>query len=219
MKAKTFVTPGEKFALAVALLFGMMAVLSSSSVLADEPFKAAGTFVEGCTCSPPCPCQLVGIEKGCTGVGAMTLTSGSYMDVELAGAKIAYATGVADWVRLYVDAPNARQREAAQAFAKAVYGAFGKIEAVKDAKIEISGKDGRYTVSVDGGKIMQLTTEPILGGDKSTPIAISNIHDPLHPNILQAKTITGSFNDDNRSFTLKDSNSYFTDRMQSSGKL
>jgi len=149
----------------------------------------------------------------------MTLTSGSYMGVDLAGAKIAYAAGVADWVRLYVDVRNPRQREAAQAFAKAVYGAFGKIEAVKDAQIEISGKDGRYTVSVDGGKIMQLTTEPMLGGDKTTPIGISNIHDPLHPNVLQAKTITGSFHDDNRSFTLKDSNSYFTDRMQSSGKI
>ena len=43
--------------------------------------------------------------------------------------------------------------------------------------------------------------------------------DPLHPTVMQGKTITGSFHDGDHSFTLKDSNSYFNDRVRSKGKI
>jgi len=36
---------------------------------------------------------------------------------------------------------------------------------------------------------------------------------------MQGKTITGSFHDGDHSFTLKDSNSYFNDRVRSKGKI
>src|SRR5207248_2610689 len=138
--------------------------------------------------------------------------------VDLTGTKIAYATGPGDWVRLFVDTPNPSQHDAAVAFAKAVYSAFGPIEAVKDAHVAIGGTAGTYTVAVDDGKIMQYTTKPILGGNNRTPITISNIHDPLHPTVMQGQTVSATYHDGNRSFTLKDSNSYFTDRMKSKGK-
>jgi len=139
--------------------------------------------------------------------------------VALNGVKIAYATVPGEWVRLYVDVRDPQQQEAATAFARAVYGTFGPIEAVKPAHIQLAGQGGKYTVSVDDGKIMQYTTEPVLGGDQRTPIVIGNIHDPLHPTVMQGKTISGTYQDGDRSFTLKDSNSYFTDRMRNRGKL
>ena len=141
------------------------------------------------------------------------------MGTNLAGAKLAYAAVPGEWVRVYVDAANPAQREAATALGRAIFGPFGKIEEVKPAKIELSGMEGRYTLSVDSGNIMQLTTEPVLGGDNRTPISIHNIHDPLHPTVMQGKTITGSFHDGDHSFTLKDSNSYFNDRVRSKGKI
>jgi hypothetical protein len=139
--------------------------------------------------------------------------------VDLRGTKIVYATTPGEWVRLYVDVPNPSQREAAEAFGRAVYSPFGKIEAVKPAHIDLSGDAGKYTVSVDGGNIMQLTTEPVLGGDNRTPITYSNIHDPLHPTVMQGKTVSGAYHDGDHSFTLKDSNSYFNSHMRSKGKI
>ena len=76
--------------------------------------------------------------------------------------RIAYATVPGDWVRLYVDVRSPAQRKAAEALGKAMFQAFGKIEAVKPAKVEVSGMGGKYTVSVDGGKTMKFVTEPIL---------------------------------------------------------
>jgi hypothetical protein len=207
--------------LATVLLGGMaLAVGTGAARAADKhPYSVSGMYLEGCSCSAPCACELVGVEKGCQGVGAMAITSGSYNGVSLAGAKIAYATGPGDWVRLYLDVPNADQRQAAEEFARAAYGPFGPIEAVKDAKIAISGAAGAYELSVDGGSTMQLTTKPVLGGDNRTPIKISNIKDPLHSTVLQGQTVSGSFKDGERSFTLKDSNAYFLDRMRSKGEI
>ena len=66
---------------------------------------------------------------------------------------------------------------------------------------------------------MQITTMPVLGGDNHTPISIHNIHDQIHPTVMQGKTVTATYHDGDRSFTLKDSNSYFTDHVKSKGKI
>lgn len=59
----------------------------------------------------------------------------------------------------------------------------------------------------------------VLGGDKRSPIAHSNTRNALVSTFLQAKSISGSFKDGERSITLKESNSYFNDKMKSSGKI
>jgi hypothetical protein len=220
MKTTTVVRT-VRSALTAAVLLGVTASLGPRAAQAQEkqPFTVSGSYVEGCSCSGPCPCELTGVAHGCSGVGGVSIATGSYMGTDLAGAKIAYATAPGDWVRVYVDAANPAQREAATAFAKAVFGPFGKIEEVKPAKIDLSGSEGHDTLSVDNGNIMQLTTEPVLGGDNRTPIAIHNIKDPLHPTVMQGKTITGSYHDGDHSFTLKDSNSYFNDHVKSKGKI
>jgi len=207
---------------AIALmLLGVVALTSIDPVQASEkqPFSVAGTFVESCSCNAPCPCELVGVEMGCEGVGALSLTSGSYMGKALSDVKIVYATAPGNWVRLYVDAPSPSQREGAEAFGKAYFSGFGKVEAVKAAKVEITGKDGHYTVTVDGGKIMKYVTEPVIGGDGKTPIAHTNTKSMLSPTFLQGKTVSTEYHDGERSISLKGSNSYFNNQLKSSGKI
>jgi hypothetical protein len=206
---------------AATIAAGLVVSIALTAARADEalPFHVTGTVVDGCSCSAPCPCELIEAMPGCLGVGAMILSSGNYQGVDLAGAKIAYAKVFGDWVRIYIDAPRTDQRPAAEAFARAVYKPFGKIEAVRPATIALAGRAGRYTLTVDGGKTMTLTTEPVIGGDKRTPITISNIKNPLNPTVMQGKTVEGSFEDGERSLTLKGSNAYFTDRMRQSGKI
>lgn len=205
--------------LIVSAVLALAAAAAIANPAAKKAFQAAGTFVEGCSCSAPCPCELVGVKMGCEGVGALAFTGGKYDGVDLAGAKVAYATVPGTWVRLYVDAKDAKQKAAAKAFATAIYSAFGKIEATKDAKIAIGGAGGKYTTTVDGGKVFKLTTEPVLGGDKKTPLVYSNINDPLHSTVMQGKTISCTFKDGNRSFTIKGTNSYFNPGFKSSGNI
>lgn len=206
--------------LSVLLIGGTVPTVAvPASAAVKEDYSVAGEYVEGCSCTGVCPCELTGVKMGCTGVGAMKLNSGSYMGVELKGAKIAYATVPGSWVRVYVDAATPEQRRAAKAFGKAVYTAFGKVEAVKDARIAMAGTGGRYRVSVNGGKTMLLSTVPVLGGDKTTPISHTNTNDMLNHTFYQGKTVTGSFHDGSRSFTIKGTNSFFNDKMDSTGKV
>jgi len=191
------------------------------SLPAAEPqaFDVKGMYVEGCSCSRPCTCELTGVEPMCLGVNAFALTSGRYQGVDLSGVKVAFATAPAKWVRLYVDVKDPKQRAAAIAFAEAYTGSFGKIEQVKDAKVQIVGKGGNYELNVDDGKIMSLKTEPVLGGDNKTPLVYSNIHDTLHPTVKQGKTVTGTYNDGTHKFQLKDSNAFFNEDFSNRGRM
>ncbi len=205
----------------VGLLMGMVAVLSMPQIWAAEKheFNTTGLFVEGCSCSIPCVCEISHLTHGCQGVGALIFTSGSYNGVDLAGAKMAYATAPGNWIRFYVEAKDQHQEDALTEFAKSRYREFGKVEGVKKASINVTGKDGRYTLAVDGGNIMQLTTEPVLGLDKKTPMTYSNVLNPVSPTVKQAKTIKGSFHDGDRSFTLEGSNAYFNPSAHGSGSV
>jgi hypothetical protein len=182
-------------------------------------FDIAGTFVEGCSCTLVCKCNMGQMDHGCQGVGAMTFTSGSYRGVDLSGAKIAYGVAPGGWVRIYTDAQDVKQQEALAALGRAAFSAFGKIEDTRNARIELTGRDGKYTLNVDGGKIMSLSTEPVLGADQKTPFSYHNTLLPLSPTILQGKTLKGSYNDGTHSFTLANSNSYFNPQAKNSGEL
>jgi hypothetical protein len=184
-----------------------------------HPFNVTGTYVEACSCHIPCPCAMTGSAEGCQGLDSMELSGGTYHGVDLKGVKITVAKAQEKWARVYLDAPDPKQREAAAAFATAWASQMGKVEAVKHAKIEISGKDGSYTVKVDNGKIAQLTTVVILGADEKHPLSHVNLKAPFNPTLYQARTLSGSFRDGARSFELKDSNSYFNPQMKASGEL
>lgn len=179
--------------------------------LADEkrPFNLKGTYVEGCSCMAPCPCEMIGLRKGCEGVGALSLTSGSYMGTNLAGTKIAYAVAPGNWIRLYVDAPKPAQKKAATELSKAIFKPWGKLEEVKYAPIQFTGSGGWYKVSVDKDAKLKLATKPVLGKDKKTPISHENVSNTLTSTFLQGQVVSGSFKDGSHEFMLKGGNSYF----------
>jgi hypothetical protein len=207
--------------LAVVFLVVTGSSFGMTPVGADQkkPYQVTGVFVEGCSCNAPCACQLTGLEHGCQSVGAIVINSGRYQGVDISGTKFAFASSPTNWVRLYIDAKSAQQRKTAEAFARAAYTSLGKIEAVRSSKIQLTGKAGNYKLLVDSGKTISLTTKPILGGDGRTPLVYSNLHDPLHSTVMQAKTVSGSYKDGEREFTLVDSNSYFHPHLRSKGRI
>jgi hypothetical protein len=205
-----------------ALLVGMADPIPGITLVAEAEsgaYRAEGTFLEGCTCSVVCPCALSGsFGDGCHGASALVLTSAVYEGKELGAVKLAWAGHAGNWSHLYVDAPAA-QRDVATAFVRALYGPMGKIEAVKSGSIDLSGRAGRFQLTIEGGRVLDLSTEPVLGGDKTTPISHTNTFIPWSPTVQQARTIKASFRDQDRSFAFEASNSFFNDALRSSGKL
>ena len=186
------------------------------------PFKVTGLYTETCACHAPCACELTGdMPSSCQGVGAISISSGRFGNEDISGVKFAYATKPGQWVRVYIDAPDAARRAAAEKFTRSAFAAWGTMEAVKDAKIEISGQMGNYTVAVDDGKTMAYTIAAVMGGDGKEPLAHHNTHSTLSKTFLQAKSSQPTtFHDDTRSFEIEAGrNGYFNDKMKTSGSL
>jgi hypothetical protein len=204
----------------VVVIAALLAGATAAQAADKQPYKVKGLFVETCSCHAPCGCEMVGLKSGCLGVGAMTISAGSYHGQDLAGVKAAYAGAPGDWMRIYIQADSPEKRKAAEAFLTAVYSAWGKIDAVKDAKIDITGDYGKYTVTVDAGKIMKYETEVVLGGDKKTAVTHQNVADPLNTTFKQALGVSCEFKDEARSFTLeKGRNAFFNDTMSAEGEI
>ena len=202
---------------AVPALAGALAVQAGED---KADFSVEGMFVDVCSCKPPCPCELTEVAMGCEGVGAHQISSGKYAGDDLVGVKIAHAKVVGQWVNLYIDAKDEKQRAAAEKFGRAAWAGFGPIREVKAARIEVTGADGKYTVTVDGGKVMKFETEPLLGGDGTTPIGYTNIKNAVNPTVYQGTCVSATYSDGDKKVTVeKGRNSHFNPKLKSSGKI
>lgn len=205
----------------LAPAFTAFAVAPALSIPASakQPYNVRADYVEGCTCMGVCPCEQTGVMDGCQGLGAIALKQAKYMGKDISGAKIAYATVPGKWVRLYVQPKTPAQSAAVRAFARANYAMFGKVEVLRDARVQMNGKNGKYSVKVDGGKVASFNTVPVLGGDGRTPIEHKNVKDPMIHTMMQGKTVAGTYHDGDRSFTLKGSNSFFNNHIVAKGTI
>jgi hypothetical protein len=197
------------------------ALASAAAVQPDKAdFSVEGMFVDCCSCRPPCPCEVTEVAPGCVGIGAHQISGGTYAGEDLAGVKIAHAKVVGEWVNLYIEARDEKQRAAVEKFGRAAFAGFGPIGEVKAARIEISGADGRYSVTVDGGEIMKFETEPVLGGDGKTPVMYTNIKNAVNPTVYQGRVVSATYTDGDKRITVgKGRNSHFNPALTSSGKI
>lgn len=185
-----------------------------------KDFAVEGSYVEACSCGAPCPCELVGPNMMCEGVGAYSFDKGTYGGEDFSGVRMAYSLKIGKEVHIYLDAPDAAKRAAAEKFSRAALAGFGPCKGVHDAKIEFTGKDGAYTVKLGGGKLMTLVTEPVLGGDKKTPVVHMNTQDAVNPVMYQGSCVSCAFADGDVKITLdKGRNSYFNQHMKTTGKI
>ncbi len=197
-----------------------MAAQPAKAAAPTKDFSIEGYYVEACSCMPPCPCEMTGASMGCKGVGAYQFDKGTYGGEDFSGTRVAYSLYIGESVHLYVDAPDASKRAAAEKFMRVALAGFGPIKGVHEAKVELTGKDGTYTLKVNGGKTMTCTTEPVLGGDHKTPIVHQNTQDALNPTMYQGLCDSCTYTDGDMKVTLeKGRNSYFNQHMKASGKL
>ena len=206
-----------RFVLLVALAFAALPPRAAGA--GKRGFNVAGTFVEGCNCQIVCHCNVIGAMRGCHAIEAMAIHAGSYGGVNLAGAKFVVANAADEWARLYVDSSSAVVRQAVTDLVKALYGSDTKFEEVKSVRIELAGTGGRYMLSVDGGKIIELRTEPVLGADGRLPVGHTNTRTPFSPTVYQGRTVAGAIHDGARAFRLAGGNSFFNPHTERSGQI
>jgi hypothetical protein len=187
-----------------------------------QPFHLSGVYTDTCSCRVPCLCDLTGdAPDSCEGVGAVYIARGDFSGSDLSGVRFAYAMLMGDWFRLYIDAPDPARRANAERFLRALCADWGKLESVRDAKIEITGVDGGFAVKVDGGKTMGYLIAPVVGGDGKGPLVHANTHSLITSTFLQGKSAEPTiYRDGARSFEIAAGrNGYFNDKVDTSGSL
>lgn len=186
---------------------------------APVAFSIEGTYVEACTCRSSCAAEISGEATGCDAVGAFQIDAGTCDGQDLAGTRVAFAEK-GDAVHLYLDAGSAAAKRAAlEKVSRAVLAAMGTVKFVAAATIEFTGSSGAYTVNVDGGKILALRTEPVMGGDHKTPVAIANTQNAWCPTLYQGHCVSATFADGADKFTIeKGRNSFFDPHLKASRK-
>ncbi len=197
----------------------LLSLALTAPLLADgaKPYHVSGIYTDTCTCQIPCTCELTGdAPDSCSGVGAIAITHGDFSGADLSGVRFAYATVMGVWYRLYIDAPDPARRATAEKFLRFVCADWGKLESIRDARIEIAAAGGGYAVKVDDGATMKFTIAPVIGGDGRTPLAHTNTHSAFSSTFLQGKSAEPtSYHDDTRSFAIPAGrNGYFNDRME-----
>jgi hypothetical protein len=207
---------------ASSILLAWLAMAAPVFGAGKQPFHLSGVYTDTCSCRVPCLCDLTGdTPDSCQGVGAIYIAHGDFSGSDLSGVKFAYAMLMGNWVRLYIDAPDPARRATAERFLRALCSDWGKLESVRDAKIEISGKDGGYAVKVDDGKTMDYVIAPVIGGDGRSPLVHANTHSPITSTFLQGRSAEPTvYNDGARSFEIAAGrNGYFNGRVDTSGSL
>lgn len=185
----------------------------------QKPFNLQGIYLEGCSCSLVCACALTGeMAEGCQVMGALIISSGNYGDIDLSDTKLAFAFG-GGWVRIFVQSKDSSKAEAVNALGRKLFRSYGKVESTQNTGIDLSGSDGNYTLKVEGGKIMTLTTQPVLGADKRTAVVYTNYPDPLFHTIMQGRVVAGTYNDGQHRVTLEGTNSFFNQKWSASGEI
>jgi len=201
--------------------YALYVVLAAAAFGAEKkPYHIAGVYTDTCTCRIPCTCDLTGdTPDSCLGVGVVGITRGDFSGSDLSGVRFAWAMDMGKWVRIYIDAPDATHRAAAEQFVRALCTDWGKMEAIRDAKIEITAKNGGYTAKVNGGSTMDFEIAPVIGGDGKTPLVHSNTHSQLTSTFLQGSSAKQSvFHDDDRVFNIAAGrNGYFDPNMDHTG--
>jgi len=186
----------------------------------EKDFHIEGRYAEACSCGAPCPCELVGPDMTCQGVGAYQIDKGSYDGKDFSGTRFAYALYIGKDLRLYFDAPTPEKRAAVEAFARAALADFGPIQGVSNAKIEMRNQGGAYSVVVGDGTLMNFGTEAVLGGDQKTPIAHHNTYSKLNPVMYQGRCTHCTVKDGDMGFSVPAGrNAYFNDHVKASGKI
>jgi hypothetical protein len=188
-----------------------VAAIGAEPANTPKPFRLAGQWIEGCTCGVPCGCAMTGkFESGCQAIMVMSIRSGRYGKVDLAGAKMVVGVQPGDWAVVYLDPQTTpAQRDALLAIMAPDFSVMKvKLEAVRTAPIAISGVDGRFTVTIPD--TITLQTEPVMGLDSTRPIQYHNFPVPWLRDGYQGRTVAGSYKDGHHEFTLQSTNSFWS---------
>jgi hypothetical protein len=115
-----------RFTLVVAMLLLAVVVPSRAQV---TKWQLTATVAESCSCTVSCPCNFGGepSRMPCEGNRFISIDTGQYQDVDLAGVQLLVTFNMRNWSKIYVsDTVSERQMRAVEAMLPLAFAGFHK---------------------------------------------------------------------------------------------
>lgn len=174
------------------LVVGLAGALLFAGALpkAAEEWRLTATVAESCSCNISCPCNF-GSEPTrmpCDGNRLISIRSGHYGDVDLAGVSFLVTFSMRSWSKIYVsDTATDRQMAAVEALMPLAFAGFhrGMLSFTK-APITMELTENRVRFS---GPESSVDME-VMKGFGGRPVKVMNLPNPAYQDYTQYKSVT-----------------------------
>ena len=199
----------------VPVLLSLALVVPSSAQVGG--WQLSATVAESCSCTVSCPCNFGGdpSRMPCEGNRFITIDSGRYQDVDLAGVQLLVTFNMRNWSKIYVsDKVSARQMKAVEAMLPLAFAGFHKgMLSFTQAPIRMDATETRVRFS---GPESSVDME-VVKGFNGQAIKVHNLPSAVFQEYTQFRSVSHTHSTAAHSWSHKGTNG-FTSKWNAAGK-
>ena len=192
----------------LALTITVVLLLEVPSGARQPSWKMSATVAESCSCTVSCPCNFGGepSHMPCEGNRMISIDSGHYDTVDLAGVQLLVTFNMRNWSKIYVsDKVSARQMQAVEALLPLAFAGFhrGMLSFTK-APITMEATESRVKFS---GPESSVEME-VLKGFNGKAVKVLNLPSAVFQDYTQYKSISHTHTSATHSWSHKGTNGF-----------
>ena len=199
----------------VPVLVSLALVVPSSAQVGG--WQLSATVAESCSCTVSCPCNFGGdpSRMPCEGNRFISIDSGRYQDVDLAGVQLLVTFNMRNWSKIYVsDKVSERQMKAVEAMLPLAFAGFHKgMLSFTQAPIRMDATETRVRFS---GPESSVDMEVVKGFNGQT-IKVHNLPSAVFQEYTQFRSVSHTHSTAAHSWSHKGTNG-FTSKWNAAGK-
>ena len=202
----------------LALIAITVLLLETSSGARQPAWKMSATVAESCSCTVSCPCNFGGepSRMPCEGNRIISIDSGNYDGVDLAGVQILVTFNMRNWSKIYIsDKVSDRQMKAVEAMLPLAFAGFHKgMLSFTKAPITMEATETRVKFS---GPESSVEME-VMKGFNGKAIKVANLPSAVFQDYTQFKSVSHTHASATHSWSHKGTNGFTSHWDASSAK-
>ena len=201
----------------LALLAIIVLLLEVPSGARQPSWKMSATVAESCSCTVSCPCNFGGepSHMPCEGNRIISIDSGNYDGVDLAGVQLLVTFNMRNWSKIYVsDKVSDRQMKAVEAMLPLAFAGFHKgMLSFTKAPITMEVTESRVKFS---GPESSVDME-VMKGFNGKAVKVMNLPSAVFQDYTQFKSVSHTHTSAAHSWSHKGTNG-FTSKWETGSK-
>ena len=199
------------------VLVAFVLLLEIPSAARQPSWRMSATVAESCSCTVSCPCNFGGEPSHlpCEGTRIISIDSGNYDDVDLAGVQVLVTFNMRNWSKIYVsDKASDRQMKAVEAMLPLAFAGFHKgMLSFTKAPITMEVTESRVRFS---GPESSVDME-VMKGFNGKAVKVMNLPSAVFQDYTQFKSVSHTHTSAAHSWSHKGTNG-FTSKWETGGK-